>query len=64
MGSRKPEAAIFQALVREAGLPPARILYIDDMEEFVAAARTQGLTAWFFVSPQDFKERLSAAGLW
>ena len=64
VGSRKPEAAIFQTLVREAGLPPARILYIDDKEEFVAAARTQGLTAWFFVSPRDFKERLSAAGLW
>ncbi|MGA8572866.1 MAG: HAD family hydrolase [Desulfobaccales bacterium] len=64
VGSRKPEAAIFQTLVREAGLPPARILYIDDKEEFVAAARTQGLTAWIFVSPRDFKERLSAAGLW
>jgi putative hydrolase of the HAD superfamily len=64
VGSRKPEAAIFQALLREAGLPPARILYIEDKEDFVAAARTHGLTAWLFVSPQDFKERLRAAGLW
>jgi len=64
VGSRKPEAAIFQALLREAGLPPARILYIEDKEDFVAAARTHGLTAWIFVSPQDFKERLSVAGLW
>ncbi|MGD0971384.1 MAG: HAD family phosphatase [Desulfobaccales bacterium] len=64
VGSRKPEAAIFQALLREAGLPPARILYIEDNEDFVAAARTHGLTAWIFVSPQDFKERLSVAGLW
>ena len=64
VGSRKPEAAIFQALLREVGLPPARILYIEDNEDFVAAARTHGLTAWIFVSPQDFKERLSVAGLW
>jgi len=64
VGSRKPEAAIFQALRRSAGLPPARILYIEDKEEFVAAARTHGLTAWLFVSPQDFKERLRVAGLW
>ena len=64
VGSRKPEAAIFQALLREVGLPPARILYIEDKEDFVAAARTHGLTAWLFVSPQDFKERLSVAGLW
>ncbi len=62
--SRKPEAAIFQALIREVGLPPARILYIDDKEDFVVAARTHGLTAWIFVSPQDFKERLRVAGLW
>jgi glucose-1-phosphatase len=64
VGSRKPEAAIFQALLREVGLPPARILYIEDNEDFVAAARTHGLTAWIFVSPQDFKERLRVAGLW
>jgi putative hydrolase of the HAD superfamily len=64
VGSRKPEAAIFQALLREVGLPPARILYIEDNEDFVAAARTHGLTAWIFVSPQDFKERISIAGLW
>jgi len=64
VGSRKPEAAIFQALLREVGLPPARILYIEDNEDFVAAARTHGLTAWIFVSPQDFQERLTAAGLW
>jgi glucose-1-phosphatase len=64
VGSRKPEAAIFQALLREVGLPPARILYIEDKEDFVAAAQTHGLTAWIFVSPQDFKERLSVAGLW
>ncbi len=64
VGSRKPEAAIFQALLREVGLPPARILYIEDNEDFVAAARTHDLTAWIFVSPQDFKERLTVAGLW
>ncbi len=64
VGSRKPEAAIFQALLREAGLAPARILYIDDNEDFVAAARIHGLTAWTFVSPRDLKERLRLAGLW
>ncbi len=64
VGSRKPEAAIFQALLREVGLPPAQILFTDDNADFVAAARTHGLTAWIFVSPQDFKERLRVAGLW
>ncbi len=64
VGRRKPEAGIFQALIREASLPPPQILYLDDKEDFVAAARTEGLTAWLFVSPRDFKARLRAAGLW
>ena len=64
VGSRKPEPEIFQALIRKAGLPPAQILFIDDKEDFVAAARTHGLAAWHFVSPRDFKEKLSAEGLW
>ena len=64
VGGRKPEAAIFQALIRQAGVPPEQILYTDDKEDFVAAARTHGLTAWPFVSPADFQEQLSHAGLW
>jgi HAD superfamily hydrolase (TIGR01509 family) len=64
VGSRKPEAGIFQALIRKAGVPPPQILFIDDKADFVAAARTHGLAAWHFVSPRDFQERLTAEGLW
>jgi len=64
VGSRKPEAGIFQALIRQTGLPPAQILFIDDKMDFVAAARTHGLTAWNFVSPREFQEKLSAEALW
>ncbi len=64
VGSRKPEAGIFQALIREAGLPPHQILYTDDLEDFVLVARSHGLTAWPFVSPRDFQEQLSRHGLW
>jgi HAD superfamily hydrolase (TIGR01549 family) len=64
VGGRKPEAAIFQALIRQTGLPPAQILYTDDKEDLVAAARTHGLTAWPFVSPADFQEQLSRESLW
>lgn len=64
VGSRKPEAGIFQALVREASLPADRILYVDDILDFVAAARAQGLLAWQFTSPREFKEQLGVEGLW
>ena len=63
-GSRKPEAGIFQALIRQVGLPPPQILFIDDKMDFVVAARSHGLVAWPFVSPLDFKEKLVAEGLW
>ncbi len=64
VGSRKPEAGIFEALLRQAGLPAARILYLDDRPEFAAAARSQGLVAWHFTSPSEFQEQLSRNGLW
>jgi putative hydrolase of the HAD superfamily len=64
VGSRKPQPQIYQALIRETGFPPNQILYTDDKEDFVAAARNQGLVAWHFVSPQEFQEQLSLNCLW
>lgn len=64
VGSRKPEAGIFQALIREMGLPPAQCLYLDDKLPFAAAARTQGLVAWHFTTPGDFHRKLNQHGLW
>lgn len=64
VGSRKPEAGIYQALIREMGAPPERCLYLDDLLPFVETARSHGLAAWHFVSPRDFKEQLSREGLW
>lgn len=63
LGCRKPEPAIYQALIQAAGLPPAAILFIDDRRDFVAAAREQGLQAWQFQSPADLRQRLAALGL-
>ena len=64
VGSRKPEAAIFQALIREMGETPARCLYLDDLTPFVEAARSHGLAAWHFTSPGDFHRKLTEYSLW
>jgi FMN phosphatase YigB (HAD superfamily) len=64
VGSRKPEAAIYQALIRRAGSHPAEILYLDDKLPFVEAARAQGLRAWHFTTPRDFQRDLQRFGLW
>ncbi|MBM4286254.1 MAG: HAD family phosphatase [Deltaproteobacteria bacterium] len=63
VGSRKPEPAIYQALIRETGVAPERCLFIDDRADFVAAAQEHGLTAWQFTTPGDLCARLSEAGV-
>jgi FMN phosphatase YigB (HAD superfamily) len=64
VGSRKPEAPIYQALVQQVGRPPAEILFLDDKESFVEAARAQGLAAWQFHSPRELQRRLARHRLW
>lgn len=58
VGSRKPQPAIYQALIRQTGLPPSQCLFVDDKPPFVEAAHRQGLTAWQFTSPETFVEDL------
>jgi len=64
VGSRKPEPAIYQSLIRQAGRPPEEILFLDDKVSFVEAARNQGLKAWQFRSPQELQPELASHGLW
>jgi glucose-1-phosphatase len=64
VGSRKPEAAIYQALIHATGRPPKEILFLDDRLDFVAAARAQGLAAWQFRSPEALQQDLENQGLW
>lgn len=43
LGLEKPDAAIFEAVVRTLGCPPDDILFFDDCEENCEAARRSGL---------------------
>jgi HAD superfamily hydrolase (TIGR01509 family) len=62
--SRKPEPAIYQSLIRRVGRPPQEILFLDDKESFVEAARGQELAAWQFRSPQEMRQELARHHLW
>jgi putative hydrolase of the HAD superfamily len=62
--SRKPEPAIYQSLIRQVGRPPEEILFLDDKETFVEAARGSGLTAWQFRSPRELRQELGRHRLW
>jgi putative hydrolase of the HAD superfamily len=48
LGFAKPDPRYFRALVAALGLPPGRLLFIDDHEANVAAARDVGLQAALF----------------
>jgi FMN phosphatase YigB (HAD superfamily) len=63
VGSRKPEGEIYQALIRQANQDPGQILYLDDQLPLVEAAREQGLRAWHFTSPEDFRQEMRRHGL-
>ena len=45
LGLRKPEAAAFNHVVSEIGVPAQRIVFFDDLAENITAARLAGLRA-------------------
>jgi|TARA_B100001964_G_C14023681_1_gene505033 putative hydrolase of the HAD superfamily len=53
LGLRKPEAAAFEAIARQTGVPLDRMLFFDDTEENVLGARAAGMPAVWVHSPQD-----------
>jgi putative hydrolase of the HAD superfamily len=52
-GLMKPDPAIFRRFEAETGFRPAEILYFDDGEGNVAAARDRGWTAVHITCPDD-----------
>jgi len=63
VGMRKPEARIYRAALKIAGVRPARALLIDDLKPNVAAARKAGLRAILYRGPSDLSRRLKSLGL-
>lgn len=45
VGVRKPDPAIFQIAIDTLGLPPSKIVFLDDYPANVVAARAQGMHA-------------------
>ena len=62
IGLRKPERAAFEHVCREIGLPPAALLFFDDLEENVTGARACGLQAVRVTSPADVRRALEHLG--
>ena len=58
IGLMKPDKEIFEHVLQEVGHPPQRILYFDDNQLNVDAARETGLNAWRAKGMEDVRRLL------
>ncbi len=63
LGLAKPDPAIYEALERATGVPPGRLLFVDDRPDNIAAARARGWQGHLFEGPEGWAAALLAAGL-
>jgi FMN phosphatase YigB (HAD superfamily) len=63
VGAMKPDDKIFDAAVNAAGCRPEECFYTDDIERYVAAARTRGIDAVVFQSRAQLEEELHKRGI-
>jgi putative hydrolase of the HAD superfamily len=63
IGLRKPDAAAYDHVVKEIGVPAARIVFFDDSLENIEGARSRGLQAVHVRSTRDVAEALTALGI-
>ncbi len=60
VGLRKPEPAMYRCALDLFGAPPARVLFVDDREENVAAAAGSGMQTIRFESQDALRRALKA----
>jgi putative hydrolase of the HAD superfamily len=62
VGSIKPEAAIYRDAIEGLGVPAEQVLFVDDREENVLAARANGMHALVYADHASFLKSLREAG--
>ena len=63
MGLEKPDPKAYQLLLEQLALPANEVVFIDDKEENVEAARKLGVDAIVFESAQQVHAELAERGL-
>ena len=61
LGMAKPDRAIYLHAAEGLGVSPEKILFIDDREENIAAARAVGMHAIQYIDHTDFQQQMQAA---
>jgi putative hydrolase of the HAD superfamily len=63
LGIAKPDAAIYRHAVEGLGVPVGEILFVDDREENIRAARAAGMVAVQYAGHEAFVEEMQRMGL-
>lgn len=62
-GACKPDALIFRKALALANCPPELCFFVDDVREFVEAAKKEGLDSEIFLNVPTFKKQLQKRGV-
>lgn len=63
LGLRKPDAAIYRCALDILGVPPERVLFIDDRQENVAGADSVGMKTIRFTGASALRPQLQSLGV-
>jgi FMN phosphatase YigB (HAD superfamily) len=58
-GKRKPDAAIFEQVLKENNLNPAETLFIDDSPQHLATAQKLGINTYLMTAPDSIQKLFS-----
>lgn len=64
LGLRKPSPGIYQRAIAASGAAAGRVLYVDDVKEFVEAGKRAGLQGYHHQRSAELIAYLSKRGLW
>jgi FMN phosphatase YigB (HAD superfamily) len=62
-GVSKPDAGIYRRAIHGTGVPPDKILYIDDVQEYVTAAEQAGMQGLLFRNPKQLLSEFHQRGI-
>jgi epoxide hydrolase-like predicted phosphatase len=60
VGLRKPQASIYEHTLGMLGLPPGRVLFVDDAEPNIVGARAVGMRALLHTHPRGTRAAVAA----
>ena len=63
VGKRKPDAEIFEQVIKENNLNPAETLFIDDSPQHLETAQKLGLQTYLMTAPDNIQDFFKANGL-